>query len=159
MWCASSSKPKRTTNYEKVLLPSLSLGNSTFLCVSAKYVWQFNEELVTLLYARIRMPMKLFLHYILFLLFILPAPLLAKPLEFSLAPLEAVPTEEISISIKGRELRVQHAEGQSIDIYNVAGVKVMTQRVDSEDKVVLLNIPRGIYIVKVGKVARRINVL
>lgn len=105
------------------------------------------------------MPMKLFLHYILFLLFILPAPLLAKPLEFSLAPLEAVPTEEISISIKGRELRVQHAEGQSIDIYNVAGVKVMTQRVDSEDKVVLLNIPRGIYIVKVGKVARRINVL
>lgn len=103
--------------------------------------------------------MKKILLYILLSFFTFPTAIVAAPIESSFAPLEAVPVEGISISIKGRELRVQNAEGLSIDIYNVAGVKVATQRVDSNDKIVSLTIERGIYIVKVGKVARRINVL
>ncbi len=66
---------------------------------------------------------------------------------------------EIFITTKNNQVRVQNAEGLTLDIYNVAGVKVATYRVDSDDKTVTLNLNRGIYIAKVGKVARRINLL
>lgn len=65
----------------------------------------------------------------------------------------------IVISVRGNQVRVQNAEGLTLDVYNVAGVKVGTYRIDSEDKTVTLNVERGIYIVKVGKVARRVNIL
>ena len=42
--------------------------------------------------------------------------------------------------------------------YNITGVKVSTHRVESDDFTLTLNVERGIYIVKVGKVARRITI-
>ena len=71
-----------------------------------------------------------------------------------------VPTGgDILITTKNNQVRVQNAEGPTLDLYNVAGVKVATYRVDSDDKTITLNLNRGIYIAKVGKVARRINLL
>lgn len=71
-----------------------------------------------------------------------------------------VPTSgDILITTKNNQVRVQNAEGLTLDLYNVAGVKVATYRVDSDDKTITLNLNRGIYIAKVGKVARRINLL
>ena len=71
-----------------------------------------------------------------------------------------VPTSgDILITTKNNQVRVQNAEGLTLDLYNVAGVKVAAYRVDSDDKTITLNLNRGIYIAKVGKVARRINLL
>lgn len=76
------------------------------------------------------------------------------------APSTNAPTlDEITITIKGNQIRVQNAEGFTLDVYNITGVKVATHRLDSDDKTITLNINRGIYIVKVGKVARRVNIL
>lgn len=43
-------------------------------------------------------------------------------------------------------------------IYNVAGVKIMSIKIDSSDRYYDLNLPKGCYIVKVGKVVRKISV-
>lgn len=64
--------------------------------------------------------------------------------------------EEITISLKGNTLHIQRAEGYTAEIYNITGVKVASYKVDSPEKTVTLNLEKGYYIVKVGKVARRI---
>ena len=43
-------------------------------------------------------------------------------------------------------------------IYNVAGVCVMTLRVDSNDKRFDLNLAKGCYIVKVGRTVRKVSI-
>lgn len=72
--------------------------------------------------------------------------------------MEAPNFDEIAITVRGNQLRVQHAEGLNLMVYNITGVKVSTHRVESDDFTLTLNVERGIYIVKVGKVARRITI-
>lgn len=66
--------------------------------------------------------------------------------------------DEIALTVRGNQVRVQHAEGLTLMVYNITGVKVSTHRVESDDYSFTLNVDRGIYIVKVGKVARRITI-
>ena len=66
--------------------------------------------------------------------------------------------DEIAITVRGNQLRVQRADGLSLSVYNITGVKVATHRVDGDDFSLTLNVERGIYIVKVGKVVRRITI-
>lgn len=72
---------------------------------------------------------------------------------------DGISLDEITISAKGNQIRVQNADGQTLDVYNITGVKVASHRLDSDDKTITLNVARGIYIIKVGKVARRVNIL
>ena len=72
--------------------------------------------------------------------------------------MEAPSLDEIAITVRGNQIRVQHAEGLTLMVYNITGVKVSTHRVESDDYSFTLNVDRGIYIVKVGKVARRITI-
>lgn len=62
----------------------------------------------------------------------------------------------ISISVYGSVLRVEGANDETMYIYNVTGVRVMSVKVDGPDKRYNLNLPKGCYIVKVGKVTRKI---
>lgn len=55
-------------------------------------------------------------------------------------------------------LHVQNASGQVVYIYNVAGVIVQTIKVASQDCHIDLNLPKGCYIIKIGKTARKISV-
>jgi len=66
--------------------------------------------------------------------------------------------QNIVISVKGSTLHVVGANGQVLHIYNVAGVRVMTIKVDGADRRYELNFPKGCYIVKVGNTARKISV-
>lgn len=62
----------------------------------------------------------------------------------------------ISISVYGSVLRVEGANDETMYIYNVTGVRVMSVKVDGADKRYNLNLSKGCYIVKVGKVTRKI---
>lgn len=64
----------------------------------------------------------------------------------------------ITISVSESVLHVTGANGQMLHIYNVAGVRVMSVKVEGADKRIELNLPKGCYIVKVGKVVRKISV-
>ena len=55
-------------------------------------------------------------------------------------------------------MRVQNAEGQKLEVYNLIGVRVSLYRIDSADKTVTLGLQRGCYILKVGKVVRKVFV-
>ena len=55
-------------------------------------------------------------------------------------------------------LHVTGAAGQALYIYNVTGVRVQSFTVDGADKSYTLNLPKGCYIVKVGKVVRKISI-
>lgn len=59
--------------------------------------------------------------------------------------------QDISISVKASTLHVSGADGEMLRIYNVAGVCVMSIRVDGQDRHYELDLPKGCYIVKVGK--------
>lgn len=65
---------------------------------------------------------------------------------------------EIEITISQTTLRVTGGAGQVLYIYNVAGVCVMTLRVDSNDKRFDLNLAKGCYIVKVGRTVRKVSI-
>ncbi len=68
-------------------------------------------------------------------------------------------TQTITISISNESvLRVTGASGQTLYIYNVTGVRVMSVKVDGADKTYNLNLQKGCYIVKVGKTVRKISV-
>ena len=64
----------------------------------------------------------------------------------------------ISIAINGSQLHVAKAAGQTLEIYNLAGVRVTMVRIDSEDKTLSLNLKKGCYMLKIGKFVRKISI-
>ena len=66
--------------------------------------------------------------------------------------------QDISISVSESTLHISGANGEFANIYNLAGVCVMSFRVEGVDKRYELNLSKGCYIVKVGKVVRKISI-
>ena len=66
--------------------------------------------------------------------------------------------QDITVSVSSSILHVTGASGQTLYIYNVAGVRVMTIKVEGNDRHYDLNLPQGCYIVKVGKTVRKISI-
>ena len=64
----------------------------------------------------------------------------------------------IAISVTETSLHVTGANGQMLYVYNVAGVRLMSVKVEGQDKKIDINLPKGCYIVKVGKVVRKIYI-
>ena len=63
--------------------------------------------------------------------------------------------QTISVSVSESVLHVTGANGEVLHIYNVTGMKLMSVRVEGQDKKIEINLPKGCYIVKVGKVVRK----
>lgn len=66
--------------------------------------------------------------------------------------------QNISVTANRSRIHVTGANNMVLEIYNVAGVRVMSIRVEGNDKYYDLNLPKGCYIVKVGKVVRKISI-
>lgn len=64
----------------------------------------------------------------------------------------------VSLSVNGTKVHIAGAEGMMLEVYNLTGVKVASLRIDSNDKVLSLNLQRGCYILKVGKIVRKISI-
>lgn len=67
--------------------------------------------------------------------------------------------EEATIKAEGRRITVNGAEDETLEVFNIAGVKVASYAIDSPAKTINLTVPRGVYILRVGKVARKVNIL
>lgn len=63
-----------------------------------------------------------------------------------------------TISVNTSTIHVSGANGQMLEVYNIAGMRVMCVKVEGQDKRFDLNLPKGCYIVKVGKVVRKISI-
>ncbi len=64
--------------------------------------------------------------------------------------------QEIYVTVNSSKLHVTGASGQTLYIYNVAGVCVMSMKIDGADREYDLSLTKGCYIVKVGKTVRKI---
>ena len=72
--------------------------------------------------------------------------------------MEMVAEQEAVVSYNDGKLLVTGAEGQTMEIISLTGKKVMTVTIESPSQKVELNIPKGCYIVKVGKVVRKVTI-
>lgn len=65
---------------------------------------------------------------------------------------------EVQITVSnGNIVYVKNAEGALIEVYNITGAQILSQRVESNCKIYeISNLQKGCYIVKVGKVTRKI---
>lgn len=64
----------------------------------------------------------------------------------------------ITISVvNGSSILITNADNKIVSIYNVTGVEVKHIRIDSPSKTIELNdLPKGCYIVKIGKVTKKV---
>ena len=65
---------------------------------------------------------------------------------------------DINIYFEQNILRITAGEGLRLQIFNVTGVLVVCENIDSADRRFSLDLPRGCYIVKVGKLVKKISV-
>lgn len=64
----------------------------------------------------------------------------------------------ISIVANGNTVRISGANGEDIEIFNLTGTKITTIKTDTTGKTVSVNLPKGCYLIKIGKVVRKISI-
>lgn len=65
--------------------------------------------------------------------------------------------EDITISINGQTVTISGAQGQTLEVISLTGRKLMTVRIDSPAQRIELNVPKGCYILKIGKFVRKVS--
>lgn len=65
---------------------------------------------------------------------------------------------EITIVVKQSTLLVNNAQGETLEVVSLTGNKVMEVKIESPSQRIELDVPKGCYIVKVGKVVRKIAI-
>lgn len=63
-----------------------------------------------------------------------------------------------AITANGSNVRIVNANGETLEIFNITGLKISSVRIDSADKSLNLNLPKGCYLLKIGKVVRKISI-
>lgn len=66
--------------------------------------------------------------------------------------------DNISIAVSGQTVTVCGAQGETLEIVSLTGRRVMTVKIESPAQRIELNIPKGCYILKIGKVVRKVSV-
>lgn len=84
-------------------------------------------------------------------------PLTALADEMDFGAVEQIDSQ-VGISVSGQTAYVTGAQGETLEVVSLTGRLVMSVKIDSPNQRVELNIPKGCYILKVGKVVRKIQV-
>ena len=77
----------------------------------------------------------------------------AMPAAASASEMAFAATEQVEDAVS-----VTGAQGQTLEVVSLTGRLVMSVKIDSPAQRVELNVPKGCYILKVGKVVRKIQV-
>ncbi len=97
-----------------------------------------------------------------YLIFFLTFSLTAAPVAASefdeFDDITEVETTGVTITVSGAQVHICGASGQMLEVYNVAGVRVGTYKIDGDDKTLNLNLTKGCYILKIGKVVRKVSI-
>ena len=88
---------------------------------------------------------------------LVPVTASAAPAYFA-GVMELTDEQEVDVVYSEGTLTVTGAEGLVLQVVTVTGNVVLHKRIDSPEQKIELNIPKGCYIVKVGKVVRRVYV-
>lgn len=84
-------------------------------------------------------------------------PLTVMASDMGLAAVEQV-DEQVGVTVEGQTVNVTGAQGKELIVVSLTGRQVMKVTIESAAQRIDLNIPKGCYILKVGKVVRKIQV-
>lgn len=63
-----------------------------------------------------------------------------------------------NVDFEGRTITVFGCEGKKLTVYDVAGNTVLTLDIDSDYKQIVIDAPRGLYIIRVANITRKIQI-
>lgn len=84
-------------------------------------------------------------------------PMTAMASEMELAAAEQV-DDQVGVTVEGQSVSVTGAQGKELIVVSLTGRQVMKVTIENAAQRIELNIPKGCYILKVGKVVRKIQV-
>lgn len=88
----------------------------------------------------------------------LSVPVLVKAAEAEMLQTEQTLDDDITISINGQWVTVTGAQGLTLEVVSLTGRQIKTIKIESPAQRIELNIPKGCYILKIGKVVRKVAV-
>lgn len=73
-------------------------------------------------------------------------------------PAETEQTNPV-LTVEGNVIRIHNTNPKTkLEIYNVLGVKISSIPIETPDKTIVLNLPKGCYIVKIEDIVRKIAI-
>ena len=63
-----------------------------------------------------------------------------------------------AINVDGNTVNIQNAEGLTLEVVSLTGRAVASYKIEGQAQRIELNLPKGCYILKVGKVVRKVTV-
>lgn len=88
----------------------------------------------------------------------LMAPQAVKASDAEAPAVEQTIDEDIVIKIVGQTVTISGAQGQTLEVISLTGRCVMSAKIQDPVQRIDLNVPKGCYILKIGKVARKVTV-
>lgn len=90
------------------------------------------------------------------ILFLLAAPVLATGMLMDSA--SSAQFDEPSIAVEGHTVTVSGAQGKTLQVVSLTGRLVAEYEIDAPVQRLELNLSKGCYILKVGKVVRKVSI-
>ena len=88
----------------------------------------------------------------------LSVPVLVKAAETEMLQTEQTLDDDITISVNGQWVTITGAQGLTLEVVSLTGRQIKTIKIESPAQRIELNIPKGCYILKIGKVVRKVAV-
>ena len=92
------------------------------------------------------------------LLMMLSAPVFVSAAEADMMQQEQTIEDDITISVNGQWVTINGAQGLTVEVVSLTGRLVKTVKIESSAQRIELNVPKGCYILKIGKVVRKVAV-
>jgi hypothetical protein len=91
------------------------------------------------------------------LMLMLSAPVLAVPVMMELMAVEQIDSE-VTMVVEGNTVTINGAEGLVLEIISLTGRKVAQYEINSPSQRIELNLTKGCYVFKIGKVVRKVAI-
>ena len=89
---------------------------------------------------------------------LLAVPAMAAPMVMEMGVAEQIDESDPVISVDGNIVSVSGASGMKMEVVSLTGRAVASYKIDGPSQRLELNLPKGCYILKVGKTVRKITV-
>ena len=89
---------------------------------------------------------------------LMAAPVMAAPMVEELGIAEQIDETAPTINVDGRIVSVVGAQGMTLEVVSLTGRAVASYKIDGPAQRLELNLPKGCYILKVGKTVRKVTV-
>lgn len=88
---------------------------------------------------------------------LLATPTMAAPMVMELGVAEQVDETAPTINVDGNTVSIIGANGMTLEVVSLTGRAVATYKIESPAQRIELNLPKGCYILKVGKTVRKVT--